>query len=132
MSSFLQLIMMMQQQQKQQLISLPAPLAPQHRYNMLLALFHRGIFKICHHTSTSPPMPPVYQNFREHRCLYHHLYYTGIQPPKTWRILSFQLLEKILLVIWYYKHLLLHCVHIAFFECWCCYGSMVLLILEAS
>ena len=99
----------------------------------LLALFHRGIFKICcHHRPHHHLCPQCTKLFGNIRCLYHHhldrltIAGPGIQLPKTRRIFSLQLLEKISLVIWYYKHLLLYCVHIVFLECWFCYGSISL------
>ena len=105
-SCMMQLIMTMQQQQKQLLVSPPAPPAPQHRYhNAASTLPVRHFQNLLPPPPTSPPMSPVYQPFRQHQmpvssspgssdyCR------PGIQPPKTRRIFSLQLLEKISLVI---------------------------------
>ena len=64
-SHMMQLIMTMQQQQKQLLISPPAPLPPQHRYeNATTTIPSRHLLPPPH---TSPPMSPVYKNFRQHQ-----------------------------------------------------------------
>ena len=69
-SRMMQLIMTMQQQQKQLLISPPAPLAPQHRYdNAASTLPSRHFQNLLPPPPTSPPMSPVYQNFRQHQML---------------------------------------------------------------
>ena len=67
-SRMMQLIMTMQQQQKQLLISPPAPLAPQHRYdNAVSTLPSRHFQNLLPPPPTSPPMFPVHQHFRQHQ-----------------------------------------------------------------
>ena len=67
-SRMMQLIMTMQQQQKQLLISPPAPLAPQHRYdNAASTLPSRHFQNLLPPPPISPPMSPVYQNLRQHQ-----------------------------------------------------------------
>ena len=67
-SRMMQLIMTMQQQQKQLLISPPAPLAPQDRYNNAASTLPSRHFQdLLPPPPTSPPMSPVYQNFRHHQ-----------------------------------------------------------------
>ena len=69
-SRMMQLIMTMQQQQKQLLISPPAPLAPQHRYdNAASTLPSRHFQNLLPPPPTSPSMSPVYQNFRQYACI---------------------------------------------------------------
>ena len=65
-SRTMQLIMTMQQQQRQLLISPPAPLAPQHRYdNVASTIPSRHFQNLLPPPPTLPPMSPVYQNFRQ-------------------------------------------------------------------
>ena len=102
-SRMMQLIMTMQQQQKQLLISPPAPLAPQHRYdNAASTLPSRHFQNLLPPPPTCPWCTKIFDSIR---CLYHHhqdrltITGPGIQSLKIRRILSFQLLEKISLVI---------------------------------
>ena len=106
----------MQQQQKQLLISPPAPLPPQHRYeNATTTIPSRHLLPPPH---TSPPMSPVYKNFRQHQMPVSSLprssdYYwpwntapensENPQPPISWKnIVSDMILQTFTLVLWSY------------------------------
>ena len=115
-SRMMQLIMTMQQQQKQLLISPPAPLAPQHRYdNAASTLPSRHFQNLLPPPPTSPPMSPVHQNFRQHQMPvssppgssdYYRPWNTAPensenpQPPASWKnIVSDMILQTFTLVL---------------------------------
>ena len=112
----MQLTMTMQQQQKQLLISPPAPLAPQHRYdNAASTLLSRHFQNLLPPLPLSPPISPVYQNFRQHQMPvlsqpgssdYYRPWNTAPensenpQPPASWKnIVSDMILQTFTLVL---------------------------------